>query len=299
MPEFIRFFKTTADETPSCAIFMSGTGSNAINIIEDSLNNPNADYSVSVLVTDRPKSSSAKQIAEKYNIPLVAFGLKQFYTDHGLETTSIATEKGMELREKWTDELLNKLKGYQVDFGVLAGFQPLCNIMKAFPCLNIHPGDLIVTENGKRLYTGLHEIPIEKAILNGEEYLRSSVIIAEPLSQESDNVDSGYILGISDDVKIDFLGYALEELEAGFFARPEQKPVGGYDDALEEVAKFNLQKLKEQGDWLVFPKVVSDFVNQRFLHDGENQLYYNISKVMPISTVLYGKDFKELIFTLD
>lgn len=171
--------------------------------------------------------------------------------------------------------------------------------MNAFPCLNIHPGDLIVTEDGKRLYTGLHEVPIEKAILNGEEYLRSSVIIAEPLSKENDNVDSGYILGISDEVKIDFLDYAPEELEAGFYARPEVKPVGGYDDALEEVAKFNLQKLKEQGDWLVFPKVVSDFVNQRFLHDDNNQLYYDVSRVMPITTVLYGKDFKELIFSLD
>lgn len=298
MPEFIRFFETPANLIPSCAIFMSGTGSNAIKIIEDSLNNPDSEYSVSVLVTDRPKSS-AKKIAGKYNIPLVVFGLKQFYTENGLESTSIATEKGLEVRDKWTTELLNKLKEYRIDFGILAGFQPLCNIMKAFPCLNIHPGDLIVAENGRRLYTGLHEVPVEKAILNGENYLRSSVIIAEPLSKDGDNVDSGYILGVSDDVKIDFLGYAPEELEAGFYARPEVTPAEGYDDALEEVATFNLQKLKERGDWLVFPKVVNDFVNQRFLHDGNNQLYYNISKVMPISTVLYGEDFKELIFSLD
>lgn len=299
MSEFIRFFETPANETASCAVFMSGTGSNAVKVIENSLNNPEANYVVSVVVTDRPKSSAAEKIAEKYGIPFVGFGLKHFYMENGLASTSIMTSEGRVVREKWSGALLEELKAYSVDFGVLAGFQPLCNVMEAFPCLNIHPGDLTVMSGGERLYTGLHHVPVEKTILNGELFLRSSVILAEPLSSTVDNVDAGFILGVSADVEIDFLNYSLEELEAGFYARPEVKPAGGYDDALEEVAKFNLQKLKEDGDWTVLPKVINDFVDQRFCCDASSQLFYNVSRPVPITTVLYGKDYKELIFSID
>ncbi len=299
MPEFKRFFKTAGEELPSCAIFMSGKGSNAEKLIKASINDQDVAHQVKVLVTDRPKSSKAYELGEKYSLPVVAVGLKSFYTENGLASTSLTTEAGKKVRLLWTQKVLNELTDYKIDFGLLAGFEPLCNIMDAFPCLNIHPGDLTHTENGNRLLVGLHTVPVEKAILAGNTTLRSSVILAEPFHGKGENMDSGHILGISDEVAIDFMGHSLEELEACSFARPEHKPQAGFGDSLEKVATFNLQKLKESGDWKLFPKVVNDFASQRFCHDGNGLLYYRIPTPIPVTTILYGADFKEIIFSLD
>lgn len=299
MPEFKRFFQTVGEELPSCAIFMSGNGTNAEKIIENAINSENANFTIKVLVTDRPKSSNTKALADKYKLPIVAVGLKNFYRENGLESTSLATKEGKRIRTLWTQQLLTELNPYKIDFGLLAGFEPLCNIMVAFPCLNIHPGDLTYTKDQKRVLVGLHTLPVEKAILEGHNFLRSSVILAEPFLDKGDNMDAGHILGICDKVNINFMGHALEELEACYFSRPEIKPKNGFDDSLEKVAKYNLQQLKEKGDWVLFSKVINDFASQRFCEDKDGEFYYCLPNPIPVTTVLYGTGFKEIIFSLD
>lgn len=87
---------------------------------------------------------------------------------------------------------------WKIDFGVLAGFVPLCNITADLPCLNVHPGDLTVETDGRRILAGLHFKPVETAILAGHPALRSSVILAQPFEGSGEaEMDSGPVLGVS------------------------------------------------------------------------------------------------------
>lgn len=298
--EFVPLLKTDDTRKPGCAIFLSGSGSNAEKVIEYQRHLDEASFDVKVLVTDAPKSSRAFEIGKAFDIPVVAVGLKDFYRSKGLETTSLATEEGRRVRNEWTDEVRRQIKPYGVDFGLLAGFVPLCNIAGDFPCLNVHPGDLTVEDDdGNRLLVGLHTLPVERAILMGQDHLRSSVILAEPFTGSGENMDDGIILGVSDSVPLDLLGHTLQDLKACAAARPAKRPLGGWDDILGEVAKHNQNLLKEQGDWMVFPVVAHEFAQNYFVMSDQGQLFYKMSKYIPVETVVYGKAFKEIVFTFE
>ena len=103
------------------ALFLSGQGSNAEAVLNDLAESP-ADYTVSVLVTDAPEKSRARELAARFGLPLIEHDLKKFYAAHGAVSTSLATAEGRRLRELWTEELRSKLADYDVDFGILAGF---------------------------------------------------------------------------------------------------------------------------------------------------------------------------------
>jgi hypothetical protein len=183
------------------------------------------------------------------------------------------------------------LSPFQLDFGILAGFIPLTNITADFPCLNVHPGDLTVEREGKRLLVGLHTLPIETAIVNELKELRSSVIIAQAYTGKGGEMDTGPILGISTPVQIDYMGFSLYEFKTAAQKRPSQKPIGGYGDILENVAKNNQECLKQQGDWIVLPRVVNDFALNKFAVDEKNNLYYRQkNRWIAINTVVYGKN---------
>ncbi len=152
------------DRKPCFAIFLSGSGSNAEKLLADPAVRSAADPVV--LVTDAPEKSRAGEIAAQYDLPLVALNMREFYREHGLQSISLATEEGRQVRELWTNALREMLRDYQIDFAVLAGFEPLSNITNDFPCLNVHPGDLSkVHADGNRIYVGLHNRPVELALL--------------------------------------------------------------------------------------------------------------------------------------
>jgi len=260
------------EQKPNLAIFLSGTGSNAEKMLEDAaLRNS---VNVVVLVTDAPEKSRAQEIAAQHDLPVVALSIREFYRQHGLNTISLATEAGRLVREEWTDTLRKMLENYQIDFAVLAGFEPLSNITRDYPCLNVHPGDLTkLDSSGNRCYVGLHSRPVEKAILSGEKSLRSSVIIARPFTDASKDMDNGLLLGISQPMAIDFGGLELEDLKNIYAARQGKKPAGGWQDELEKLALRSQNALKICGDHQILPKVVCDFARRCFAVKG-SQLYY-------------------------
>ncbi|HJO94585.1 MAG TPA: hypothetical protein QF753_14395 [Victivallales bacterium] len=281
-------------EIENAAIFISGSGTNAENILNLKEENKNSNWKPCVIVTDAPLKSRAKEIADKYKIPFIVHDIRQFYKNNGETRVSILTDKGREIRKKWTDELRIMLSPYNIDFGILAGFIPLCNIMADFPCLNVHPGDLTITNNNRRLLVGLHTVPIEAAILNNYSYLRSSVIVAQPYTGKGGNMDSGPILGISGKVNIDLNNIPLDELKIIAAKRPLKRPIGGYKDLLEKIAENNQNTLKENGDWVVFPKVIDDFAANKFAYDDDEKLYFKPKNAfICINTVIYErKSFK-------
>ena len=263
------FIKQTNSKTRA-AIFMSGGGSNA----EKILTAVNSSLTIAVIVTDRPKTSRAYELGRIYDVDVVAVDIREFYRDRGQNRVSIMTTEGRTIREEWTDEVRRRIADYSVVFGIFAGFVPLCNLTRDFPCLNVHPGDLTYELNGVRHLVGLHTVPIERAILRNLDYMRSSVIVAEPYDGKGENMDAGHVLGISPKVSIDLMGHTLEELKAVATQRPKKRPVKGYRDVLESVAMHNQETLKAGGDWVVLPPVVQAFADGRFALDEHDCLRF-------------------------
>lgn len=269
---------------------MSGSGSNAERILQQWQAEDAGHYRIEAIVTDRPETSRAAELADTFDVPMIGHDIRAFYRSRGERRISIATEVGRELRSRWTDELRALLAPVGIEFGIFAGFVPLCNIAEDFPCLNVHPGDLTVLREGERYLVGLHTIPIERAILAGLDSLRSSVIQVEPYVAGGSNMDAGPLLGLSPAVPIDLQGYGLEELRSIADARPERRPIGGYKDALEGVAEANQDRLKHGGDLVVFPPVVRDFAAGRFALDGDQLCFRadSATDFTPVHTVVYG-----------
>lgn len=270
----IKPFCQTNTGKARAAIFLSGSGSNAEEILKAFHASENPPLDIAVLATDRPKSSRAVELGDMYDVPIVGVDIREFYRERGQKRISIMTPEGRAVREEWTHELRRQLAPFDIDFGIFAGFVPLCNLAADFPCLNVHPGDLTYEVNGARHLVGLHTIPVEFAMLEGLDYMRSSVIIAEPFEGKGENMDAGHILGISPKVPIDLMGKSYEQLKQMTSSRPENRPAKGYCDELEHIADHNQELLKVSGDWVVFPPVVFAFAEGRFGEDENGHLYY-------------------------
>ena len=271
MPAF--FLKKNFSDVPACAIFMSGVGTNAEKLLEFIHNNKITSFKTACLVTDRPKTSAAKRIAAKYGITPVEHDIVDFYKANGLDSLSIATEKGMAVREKWTQALREKLAPFNITFGVFAGFVPLTNIADDFPCLNVHPGDLTLeNEKGQRILAGLHLLPLEKAIILGHKSVRSSVIVVQTVTKGGKEVDTGPVLGVSEPMMLNITDDEREYLTRIHDARKGKKRSEYRGDALEIKAEEYQNSLKEHGDWIVLPRVVKDFAEGAFAISGDGKL---------------------------
>ncbi len=289
---------TPASGSSRFALFLSGSGTNAEKVLEHlrQLGTGTA-CTAAALVTDAPETSRARELGAQYGLPVIEHDIRAFYQAHGETRVSIATPRGQEIRQAWTDILRAKLADTAIDFGVFAGFVPLTNLTADFPCLNVHPGDLTYRQDGQRWLVGLHTVPIERAILAGLDYLRTSVIQALPYTGKGEDMDNGPILGISPEVDIDLQGHTVEELAACVPQRPAKRPKEGFADALENVAVHNQDRLKVGGDWVVLPRVVVDFGQGRFGLDEGGTLHYRMGRNWhPIETVVYGTGDKEVIF---
>lgn len=113
------------------AIFASGSGSNAENIIQ--YFREKANISVALVLTNNPNAFVLER-AKKHEVPTVVFSRKELLN---------------------TDKVLAELKDHKIDFIVLAGFLLLVptNLIKAFPdrIINIHPA-LLPKYGGKGMF---------------------------------------------------------------------------------------------------------------------------------------------------
>ena len=286
-----KVFLKVSQKKPAGAIFLSGSGTNAEKILLHARTSAaDSPWIPKVLVTDRPKTSRAREIAQAFGLPLIEHGLVAFYKAHGQDRVTVATPEGRRLRDLWTAELVEKLRPFEVDFGILAGFAALTNIAAAMPCLNVHPGDLTYEKNGRRYLTGLHTVPVELAILEGIGHLRSSVILVRPFSGRADEVDSGHILGISGKVPLDLEGHTVDELRTIFRNRTHPHVHGANRDLLFELAARNQERLKFAGDHTVYPAVIDDFARNFFAESDDGVLLY---RGQPVRTVEYpGNDVR-------
>lgn len=274
-------------EPARMAIFMSGSGTNAVALLNYFRNHPEVHFAPVLIVTDAPEHSRAREIAAAWHLPIAELDIRRFYREHGEETIALDTERRREIRAEWSAALAEMLQPYRLDFGVLAGFVPLTNLTAALPCLNVHPGDLTVESNGVRILAGLHFRPVERAILEGHPALRSSVILAQPYTGAGNGeMDSGPVLGISIPMELDLEGIPVPELRKIDAARSGPP----FRDRLREIAAANLEHLKSAGDHRVLPPVVADFAAGRFALSEDGTLHYRSADgtFSPVRTVEYG-----------
>lgn len=124
------------------AIFASGTGSNAVKIIEYFKDKPNYKF----IVFSNKKDAPVLEKAQKLEIQTYTFNRKDFYE---------------------SENLLNLLKAEKIDFVVLAGFLWLIpqNMIQQFPnkIINLHPA-LLPKYGGKGMFgSHVHEAVIAAA----------------------------------------------------------------------------------------------------------------------------------------
>ena len=231
------------------ACFMSGSGTNVRKIIEHQLRlkreRGKSPYEVVVIFTDNPKSN-AKIIAEEYGIPFVLNDIKKFYNGRNI--------RDMFIRGEYDKKTLESIELYNIDLIALGGYAWVVTkpLLFRYTIVNVHPADLSVRVNRKRKYVGLHHIPAMKAILAGEKYLHSSVHLV------TRNLDMGEILIISKPLKVE-LPIDLEDLK-----KTKNKSL------LIKVAQEHQSKLKEIGDWEIFPLTIQWIAEGRFVIDEES-----------------------------
>ncbi len=278
-------FRPAPGSLPRCVVLMSGTGSNARAVL-NRLRQGSGAFSVEAIVTDAPETSQAKNIGEEYGIPVRSLDIRAFYLERGEESTRLDTPRRRAIREEWSAALVELLRGLKADFLLLAGFISLTNAAGKFPSLNVHPGDLRVRDGaGGRMLAGLHVRPVERAILAGHPSLRSSVILVQPYEGNArGDVDAGPILGISGAVPVELEGHTLPELQAIADARTSAP----FRDALRRLALDHIERLKTDGDHVVFPRVAEDFARGRFALEGERLFFRNDAGTwVPVETVEY------------
>jgi phosphoribosylglycinamide formyltransferase-1 len=126
------------------AIFASGSGTNAENIIRYFQNKPQ--IKVSCICTNRAEAYVAERV-RPYNIPVLVFSRQDFYE---------------------TEKILDYLKENKIDWIILAGFLWLIpsNLIDRYPSriINIHPA-LLPKYGGK----GMYGASVHKAIIENHE----------------------------------------------------------------------------------------------------------------------------------
>lgn len=227
------------------AALMSGSGSNLTQILEDAANGKA--YQVVCILTDNPQSN-ARSIAKQYGIDYEQNDINAFYRQKRLKKTDLS------VRGEFDRETVKLLQPYQPDVVAYCGYMSIASpvLVKAFLGVNVHPADLsLLDEAGHRAFVGKHAV--RAAILAGEKFLRSTTHLVE------ETVDGGRLLVRSAPMPV--------RLPKGFDPK---------DDAqVQKAAAEHQNRLKEQGDWVIFPKTLQWLAEKRFEEDKTGALYFD------------------------
>ena len=235
------------------AAFMSGSGTNIINLIEREqflkAREGSSPFAVVFIFSDTSDGSChGEKIAHEAGIPYVSYDIRAFHRLRGLKRT-VATAEGLSARKEFDNAADTLIKAFEIDVIALGGYMSFITLGR---CVNVHPADLsISTSDGKRKYVGDHAVL--DAISAGETVLRSSTLWTDQ------GVDTGPLLMVSDPLAVEL----PEPLESLLKNR----------DRLIQVAGEHQQRLKEAGDWKIFPRTIEMIALGRFALDEHNRVY--------------------------
>ncbi len=230
------------------ALFVSGSGTNGLKILEAS-KKQESNYEVTLIFSDvkderikknGEKMCRAKDIAEEWGVGYECVDIRDFYATRGLKRTDLS------IRPDFDQLVIEAIKDYDIDLIANAGYMsimtPVLLDVYAGKVVNVHPADLTVMDGEKRKYVGIHVV--EEAIMAGDKSLRSTTHIVR------EEVDHGEILVVSEPVPVE-LTVSLQELE-------EDKTLR------KEVVSMYQDKLKEHGDWVIYPLTIQMISEGRF-----------------------------------
>jgi len=235
------------------AAFMSGSGTNIIKLIEREKalkeKTGTSPFHVVFIFSDRSDGKSrGEKIAFENGMPYISYDIRVFHNLRGVRRTTGTTE-GLAARREYDSIASEMVHAFDIDVIALGGYMSFITLGR---CINVHPADLsILKSDGKRRYTG--DNAVFDAIAAGEKALRSSTLWTDQ------GVDSGPLLMVSRPVEVE-LPEPLAEI------KKDKK-------RLVEVADLHQQRLKEVGDWEIFPRTIEMIANGRFALDESNNVY--------------------------
>jgi phosphoribosylglycinamide formyltransferase-1 len=264
----------------SIVCFISGSGTNYREIVN---RNPDHDY---VVFTNRPgcggvalARANKHSVIELNHIPY----LKEAKKKHGPGMLPRNCEERI-LYEKEVFRLIEKGLGREPDLICLAGYDQWLTdrtVERFYPrILNVHPGD---TTKG---YDGLHWIPAAKAILAGDNSLRSTLFVVDK------GEDTGPVLVQSSPLEIVPTLKVLEVAgTAGLLKGLQQITEYAASGNIKTLAEFNQRANKEMaakmeficsmlqdalkvaGDWKIYPFAVHDLISQGRVEIDSRTIY--------------------------
>jgi phosphoribosylglycinamide formyltransferase-1 len=269
------------------ACFVSGSGTNYREIVAKNVNH---DY---IVFTNRPgcdgvaiARSNKHEVVELSHIPYLKDARKRY----GSGNIPRNCPERVEYEQALCALIENKIGG-EPDLVCLAGYDQWLSdfiVDKYYPrILNVHPGD---TTKG---FTGLHWVPSAKAIIAGDEVIRSSLFFVDK------GEDTGPVLVQSGPVNIlqtidKLASEGREELSQGLHQITDYVTTRGienYEDfqrqagpellnMMELICKNLQEALKVAGDWKIYPFAVHDLIARGRAQIDGNTVYVD-DKEMP------------------
>lgn len=235
------------------AAFMSGSGTNIIKLIEREKvlekKRGSSPFHVVFIFSDRSDGKCrGEKIAYESGIPYFSYDIRRFHQLRGLKRSALDPD-GLAARREFDIVAGKLIQAFDIDIIALGGYMSYVTLTG---CINVHPADLsIMTPDGKRKYVGDHAVL--DAIVAGETVLRSSTLWTDQ------GVDTGPVLMISKPLKIE-LPEPLEQLL-------EDR------ESLLKVVEEHQERLKEVGDWDIFPRTIEMIAEGRIAFDEQNRVY--------------------------
>lgn len=253
MPLVPIFDPKAAGRPMRVAGFMSGSGTNILRLIEREkllkARDGASPYEVVFIFSDRSDGSCyGESIACDTGIPYVSYDIRTFHRLRAIKRT-VTTPEGFQARREFDKVAATLVKAFGVDVVALGGYMSYLTLDR---CINVHPADLsILNAKGRPKYAG--DNAVVDAIAAGEKVLRSSTIWTDK------GVDTGPILMVSDPVSVQL----PEPLESLIFDR----------EKLLRVAEDHQNRLKEAGDWKIFPLTIEMIARGRFALDEQKRVH--------------------------
>lgn len=234
------------------AAFMSGSGTNIMRLLahEKTLKaqNGRSPFETIFIFSDRSDGVSAgEKIALENALPYFSYDIRVFHARNSIRRT-VANAEGLTARRAYDRVAETLVKAFHIDVVALGGYMSYATLGR---CVNVHPADLsLLDSHGNRKYVG--DQAVRDAIYAGEQALRSSTLWTD------DGVDTGPLLMVSDPLPVT-LPEPLKDL-----MRDRGR--------LEQVVDHHQEKLKETGDWKIFPRTIELIARGRFAFDSRGRV---------------------------
>ncbi len=235
------------------AAFMSGSGTNIRKLISLEKNlriqEGRSPFEVTFIFSDRSDGKcQGERIAYEKGIFYASYDIRTFYRMRSI-SRNVLTRDGLEARKEYDRIAKRLVKDFDIDVIALGGYMSYLTLDR---CVNVHPADLsVLTPEGNRKYVGDHAV--YDAILAGETTLRASTLWTDQ------GVDTGPLLMVSEAMNVN-LPEPVERL-------------AGDRQRLLAVAEDHQERLKEIGDWEIFPKTIEMIARGRFALDEKDHVY--------------------------